>query len=90
MNAVAKIGPIAISVDASTRHGYSSGIFNGCNQVNPDINHAVVLIGINEWIKNCEICKKNFDNLERIQLYCSTYFYIQQIQEDSESDLLML
>ena len=48
MNAVAKIGPIAISVDASTWHGYSSGIFNGCNQVNPDINHAVVLMGYGE------------------------------------------
>jgi cathepsin L len=48
MNAVAKIGPIAISVDASSWHAYSSGIFNGCNQVNPDINHAVVLVGYGE------------------------------------------
>lgn len=46
--AVATHGPIAISVDASNWHAYSSGIFNGCNQANPDINHAVVLVGYGE------------------------------------------
>ena len=45
MDAVANYGPIAISVDASSWHAYSSGIFDGCNQLNPDINHAVVLVG---------------------------------------------
>lgn len=45
MYAVANVGPIAVSVDASNWHSYSSGIFNGCNQTNPDINHAVVLVG---------------------------------------------
>jgi cathepsin L len=45
MYAVATVGPIAVSVDASNWHSYSSGIFNGCNQTNPDINHAVVLVG---------------------------------------------
>jgi len=45
MNAVAQVGPIAISVDASTFSAYKSGIFNGCNQKQPDINHAVVLVG---------------------------------------------
>jgi cathepsin L len=45
MYAVATFGPIAVSVDASNWHSYSSGIFNGCNQTNPDINHAVVLVG---------------------------------------------
>jgi cathepsin L len=45
MNAIAEVGPIAISVDASTWHSYESGIYNGCNQVNPDIDHAVVLVG---------------------------------------------
>jgi cathepsin L len=45
MYAVATFGPIAVSVDASTWHSYSGGIFNGCNQSNPDINHAVVLMG---------------------------------------------
>jgi len=48
MNAVAQVGPVAVSVDASNWHSYSSGIFNGCNQVNPDINHAVVLVGYGE------------------------------------------
>jgi len=45
MYAVTTVGPIAVSVDASEWHSYSSGIFNGCNQSNPDINHAVVLVG---------------------------------------------
>ena len=48
MQAVATKGPIAISVDASTWFAYSSGIFNGCNQINPDINHAVILVGYGE------------------------------------------
>lgn len=45
MNAVATIGPIAISVDASEWHSYNGGVFNGCNQVNPDVNHVTVLVG---------------------------------------------
>ncbi len=45
MNAVAQLGPIAVSVDASTFHAYTSGVHDGCNQVNPDINHAVTLVG---------------------------------------------
>jgi cathepsin L len=48
MNAVASVGPIAVSVDASTWSAYSSGIFDGCNQRKPDINHAVVLMGYGE------------------------------------------
>lgn len=48
MNAVAQVGPIAVSVDASTWSAYDGGIFNGCNQKNPDINHAVVLVGYGE------------------------------------------
>jgi cathepsin L len=48
MNSVAQVGPIAISVDASTFHAYESGIFSGCNQEQPDINHAVVLVGYGE------------------------------------------
>lgn len=43
--AVANIGPIAISVDASVWNHYESGVFNGCNQTNPDIDHAVQLVG---------------------------------------------
>lgn len=45
MNAIATVGPIAISVDASTWHAYEGGVYQGCNQVNPDIDHAVVLVG---------------------------------------------
>lgn len=48
MNAVATVGPIAISVDASTWHSYEGGIYDGCNQKNPDIDHAVVLMGYGE------------------------------------------
>lgn len=43
--AVATIGPISVSVDASSWSFYGSGIFNGCNSANPDINHAVQLVG---------------------------------------------
>jgi len=46
MNAVATLGPIAVSVDASTWHSYESGVFNGCSYTeNIDVNHAVVLVG---------------------------------------------
>jgi cathepsin L len=45
MTAVAEVGPIAVSVDASSWHAYDSGVFNGCNQTQPDINHAVTLVG---------------------------------------------
>jgi len=48
MNAVAMVGPIAVNVDASSWSSYSSGIFNGCNQSNPDINHVVVVVGYGE------------------------------------------
>jgi cathepsin L len=48
MNAVATVGPISVSVDASWG-GYSSGIFSGCDtSENVDINHAVVLVGYGE------------------------------------------
>jgi len=45
MSAVADLGPIAISVDASNWHFYAGGVFDGCNQTYPDIDHAVVLVG---------------------------------------------
>jgi cathepsin L len=48
MNAIATVGPIAVSVDASAWSSYESGIFDGCNQKNPDIDHAVVLVGYGE------------------------------------------
>eukprot|EP01036_Dinobryon_divergens_P026160 gene26160-34773_t len=48
INAVAQVGPIAVSVDASSWSAYKGGIFNGCNQAKPDIDHAVVLVGYGE------------------------------------------
>lgn len=49
MNAVATVGPIAVSVDASLFHSYSKGIFKACNNAeNVDINHAVTLVGYGE------------------------------------------
>eukprot|EP00598_Pedospumella_elongata_P001157 CAMPEP_0184966694 /NCGR_PEP_ID=MMETSP1098-20130426/302_1 /TAXON_ID=89044 /ORGANISM="Spumella elongata, Strain CCAP 955/1" /LENGTH=370 /DNA_ID=CAMNT_0027488021 /DNA_START=40 /DNA_END=1152 /DNA_ORIENTATION=+ len=48
LNAVAQVGPVSVSVDATTLHAYTSGIYDGCNQVNPDLNHAVVLVGYGE------------------------------------------
>eukprot|EP01103_Thecamoeba_quadrilineata_P014994 TRINITY_DN4603_c0_g2_i1.p1 TRINITY_DN4603_c0_g2~~TRINITY_DN4603_c0_g2_i1.p1 ORF type:complete len:376 (+),score=72.35 TRINITY_DN4603_c0_g2_i1:74-1201(+) len=45
MNAIAYNGPLAINVDASAWSDYESGIFNGCNVTNPDIDHVVQLVG---------------------------------------------
>jgi len=45
MNALAFVGPVAVSVDASNWHAYEGGVFNGCNNDSPDINHAVVAVG---------------------------------------------
>jgi len=45
LTAVATVGPVTISVDASAWSSYAGGVFNGCNQTNPDIDHAVVLEG---------------------------------------------
>lgn len=47
MNAIATVGPIAISVEAQWG-GYEEGVFNGCTDANTDINHAVVLVGYGE------------------------------------------
>lgn len=51
MNAIATEGPIAVSVDAAAWSSYEGGVFDGCNQAQPDINHAVTLVGYGE----CEI-----------------------------------
>jgi len=45
MAAVASLGPVAVSVDASEWHLYQGGVFDACNQDKPDIDHAVVLVG---------------------------------------------
>jgi len=45
LTAIATIGPIAISVDAGSWSNYASGVYNGCNKTNPDIDHGVQLVG---------------------------------------------
>jgi len=45
LTALANVGPLAINVDASAWSAYESGVFDGCNQVNPDIDHVVQLVG---------------------------------------------
>jgi len=42
---VATVGPLSISVDASSWSDYDSGVFDGCNNQSPDIDHAVQLVG---------------------------------------------
>eukprot|EP01127_Copromyxa_protea_P009245 TRINITY_DN2163_c0_g1_i1.p1 TRINITY_DN2163_c0_g1~~TRINITY_DN2163_c0_g1_i1.p1 ORF type:complete len:389 (-),score=97.59 TRINITY_DN2163_c0_g1_i1:35-1162(-) len=42
---IATKGPVAISVDASAWQYYEGGVFDGCNQTNPDLDHAVLLVG---------------------------------------------
>jgi len=44
VEAVATIGPIAISIDASRWSMYAKGIFDGCTK-DADIDHAVQLVG---------------------------------------------
>jgi len=38
-------GPLAINVDASSWSGYESGVFDGCNNDSPDLNHIVQMVG---------------------------------------------
>jgi len=46
LTAVATIGPIAVSVDASTWNSYSKGIYDACDkEKDMDIDHAVQLVG---------------------------------------------
>ena len=45
IDAIANVGPLAISVDASAWSAYESGIFDGCNQSSPDLDHAVQVVG---------------------------------------------
>lgn len=48
MDALVNKGPLVISVDASKWGPYESGVFDGCNQTHPDIDHAVLLVGYGE------------------------------------------
>lgn len=38
-------GPLVINVDASSWFEYEAGVYNGCNQTHPDIDHVVQLVG---------------------------------------------
>jgi cathepsin L len=49
MNALHTVGPVAINVDANDGWvAYESGLFNGCDQSSPDVNHVVVAVGYGE------------------------------------------
>jgi cathepsin L len=45
MQALATLGPLAISVDAGAWHDYEDGVFTGGNSTNPDLDHLVQLVG---------------------------------------------
>jgi cathepsin L len=45
LTAIATLGPLAITVDASSWSFYESGVFDGCNQKSPDLDHGVQLVG---------------------------------------------
>jgi cathepsin L len=45
VTALATVGPVAVSVDASTWSFYSSGIYDGCGKHTLDIDHAVQAVG---------------------------------------------
>ena len=44
MNAL-QVGPVAITVDASQWSTYAGGVFDGCNQESPELDHGVLLVG---------------------------------------------
>lgn len=45
MTAVARSGPVSITVDASQWSTYQGGVFDGCDQEAPDLDHGVLLVG---------------------------------------------
>jgi cathepsin L len=45
LEALANVGPLAVNVEATPWMSYRSGVFDGCNQKNPDLNHVVQLVG---------------------------------------------
>ena len=44
-NALKTRGPLAISTDTTGWDSYESGVFDGCNQTHPDLDHVVLLAG---------------------------------------------
>ena len=45
MNAVAQLGPIGVSVDASKWSTYETGIYSEEGSIRTSLNHAVTLVG---------------------------------------------
>jgi len=45
MQHLTNTGPLAIVVDASSWSEYGGGVFDGCDNQNPDLDHAVQLVG---------------------------------------------
>jgi cathepsin L len=45
MSALATVGPLTISVDASTWSSYEGGVYDGCSYDDMDMDHAVTLVG---------------------------------------------
>ena len=45
LSALSAHGPLAVNVDASAWFEYESGVFDGCSATQPDIDHAVTLVG---------------------------------------------
>jgi len=45
LEAVGTVGPVAITVDASAWSSYAGGVFDGCDQASPDLDHGVLLVG---------------------------------------------
>ena len=45
IDAVANIGPLAVSVDAGAWHDYESGVFDGGTKLHLVLDHLVQLVG---------------------------------------------
>ncbi|KNC52788.1 papain family cysteine protease containing protein [Thecamonas trahens ATCC 50062] len=45
IDAIANVGPVAITVDASNWHDYAGGVFTGCNKTDIHLDHDVQLMG---------------------------------------------
>lgn len=54
MEAVAFSGPISVVVDGSTWGSYRGGVFDGCSD-DPDLNHAVQLVGYGQDQRTMEL-----------------------------------
>ncbi len=74
LNAVATVGPIAITVDASAWSAYESGVFDGCSSTNIDLDHAVQLVG--ECV-SVSMCPRLADSLCALKTCCTNMYFSQ-------------